>query len=186
MYCPKCNQQQASEEMRFCSRCGFPLAGVALLLEHNGMIPEVPREPVQRLYPSRKKIIIESAIFTLVAWSIGLFTIFWFDFGGPLETVAKIAALLFSILGLLGLIRFLYGFLFAKDVIEQPARNALSKGVSEGAILEAPSRFALPPQQSLPASDYPRRVHTKEMLPQPSVTENTTRLIDEQTTDRSE
>lgn len=28
MYCPHCGQQQASDEMRFCSRCGFSLRGV--------------------------------------------------------------------------------------------------------------------------------------------------------------
>ncbi len=186
MYCPKCNQQQISEEMRFCSRCGFPLAGVALLLNHNGMIPELPREPDQRLHPSRKKIITESAIFTIVAWAVVLFATFWFDTGGPFGDVAKIAALLFAILGLIGLIRFLYGFLLVKDVADPPARNAFPNPTAEGASVEAPGRFALPPQQSISISDYPRRANTKEMVPQPSVTENTTRLLDEQSTEQSD
>ena len=29
MYCPNCGQQQASNEMRFCSRCGLALSGLA-------------------------------------------------------------------------------------------------------------------------------------------------------------
>ena len=29
MYCPNCGQQQISEEMRFCSRCGLALSGLA-------------------------------------------------------------------------------------------------------------------------------------------------------------
>ena len=32
MFCPQCGQQQVSGEMRFCSRCGFPLGGVIQLL----------------------------------------------------------------------------------------------------------------------------------------------------------
>src|ERR1044071_7894427 len=32
MYCPRCGQQQLSDEVRFCSRCGLPLAGVAPLI----------------------------------------------------------------------------------------------------------------------------------------------------------
>src|SRR5215216_1228543 len=29
MYCPNCGQQQVSDEMRFCSRCGLALSGLA-------------------------------------------------------------------------------------------------------------------------------------------------------------
>jgi len=37
MHCPKCGQQQVSDEMRFCSRCGFALGIVTeLILTQNG------------------------------------------------------------------------------------------------------------------------------------------------------
>jgi uncharacterized membrane protein YvbJ len=36
MYCPKCSQQQISDEMRFCSRCGFPLGAVKELIANDG------------------------------------------------------------------------------------------------------------------------------------------------------
>ena len=36
MFCPKCGGEQASDEMRFCSRCGMPLGGVADLLSNEG------------------------------------------------------------------------------------------------------------------------------------------------------
>ena len=190
MFCPKCSQQQASDEMRFCSRCGFPLAGVALLIENNGLIPGLDREPVRRVHPSRKKIMAESALFTVAMWAATLCATFWFDAGGPFEGVAKAAAVLFANLGLIGLIRFLYGFLFAKDVVGQSAPNAFAKAASAGAVLDSPNRSALPPQQSLPVSDYPqpvnRRANTKEMAPPRSVTENTTRLLDEPTANRAE
>src|SRR4051812_32240720 len=32
MYCPRCGQQQISDEVRFCSRCGLSLASVPVLL----------------------------------------------------------------------------------------------------------------------------------------------------------
>ena len=32
MYCPRCSQQQVSEETKFCSRCGLPLGLVSELL----------------------------------------------------------------------------------------------------------------------------------------------------------
>src|SRR2546425_294056 len=36
MYCPQCGQQQASESLRFCSRCGFPVEGVLALIASGG------------------------------------------------------------------------------------------------------------------------------------------------------
>jgi len=39
MFCPHCGQQQISDEVRFCSRCGFALGGVAELLAHGGTLP---------------------------------------------------------------------------------------------------------------------------------------------------
>src|SRR5918997_1257714 len=39
MYCPKCGQSQVSAEVRFCSRCGFPLVVVGDLLATGGVLP---------------------------------------------------------------------------------------------------------------------------------------------------
>src|SRR5436309_188212 len=41
MFCPKCGQQQA-DDVRFCSRCGFPLAGVNELIARGGQLPVWP------------------------------------------------------------------------------------------------------------------------------------------------
>lgn len=186
MYCPKCSQLQPSDEMRFCSRCGFALSGVAMLVENDGVIPQLTGKSGQTQPSSRKKVMAESAIFTGIAWLVLIVAIFWFDYGGPFETMAKIAALLFFLLGMIGLLRFLYGFLFVKDIVDQPERSALPNATLQGALPEAASRAALPGRRDLSASDFPRRGHTKEIVPQPSVTENTTRLLDELPTDRSD
>jgi hypothetical protein len=174
MYCPKCNQQQVSDEMRFCSRCGFPLAGVALLLNNDGIIPQVNPELDQKS-PCRRRVISEGAFLTLVAWAIAFLGLQFVNFGGQYETAARLATIVFFLLGLIGLIRFTYGFLFVKD----SARTVSPQESPERFFSEKTSRASLPPQQSLPVTDYPLRVHTKEMVPQPSVTENTTRLLDE-------
>ena len=185
MFCPKCNQQQPTETMRFCSRCGFPLVGVAILLQNDGVVPEPSPGPVQKRGPSRKAIMIESAIFTLVAWMIGMVATFWFDYGGPFETVAKIAALFFFTLGMIGVIRFLYGFVFAKDLVDHPTNYRLGNLATHDS-LGAPNQFALPAQQNLPADAYSKSGNTREMVARPSVTEHTTRLLEKQPTDRSD
>lgn len=186
MFCPKCSQLQSSDEMRFCSRCGFPLVGVAMLVEKDGVIPQLLETPGQTVPSARKKLMTESAIFTAIPWAVALAATLLFDVGGRFENVAKIAALLFALLGLVGLLRFLYGFLFVKDLVDQPERNAFRNIASQGAMGEAPRRAALPAQRALPATDYSRRANTKEMAPQPSVTENTTRLLEEPPFDRGD
>ena len=41
MHCPRCGQQQVSEETKFCSRCGFPLGLVSEVLSHGGFLPQL-------------------------------------------------------------------------------------------------------------------------------------------------
>lgn len=115
MFCPKCSQLQSSEEMRFCSRCGFQLAGVAMLLENDGAIPQLAAAPGKPLPITRKKLMAESVLLTALSWSVAFIGMLFSDVGGPLGDVATIAGVLFFLLGMIGLLRFLYGFLFKKD-----------------------------------------------------------------------
>src|SRR4029453_3946864 len=39
MHCPKCGQQQISEETRFCSRCGLLLTEIANVVANDGIVP---------------------------------------------------------------------------------------------------------------------------------------------------
>ncbi len=140
-----------------------------MLLDNQGNLPQLESQPVAKLHRSR--MIRESAYLTLVAWAIALVATWFWDFGVPLETVAKIGSLIFFLLGLIGLLRFVYAFLIVKD----------SSGPSpEARILRETNQAALPPQQSVPLSDFPRRINTREISPRPSITENTTRLLDDQ------
>ena len=165
MYCPKCSQQQVSEDLRYCSRCGFPLTGVALLLDNDGLIPQLAAKDAPR---RRGKIMKESLVLTLASWMLVVLGTATWDWGGPFESVAKVGSLILFVLGLIGLLRFLYAFLFVYEI----------SATAEPAFPVAARRTALPLPQDIPLSDYPQRTRTKEMIPRGSVTENTTRLLD--------
>ena len=169
MYCPKCNQSQASDDMRYCSRCGFPLSTVAILLQNDGMLPQVSREGRLRL--SRARTATESAILTVFFCAIGLLATNWFDAGGPFEIIARIGSLIFFLLGLVGLIRFVYAFLFMADreIDAEPYSRQIT----------GQERLILPTPQQTTFSDFPRKANTKEMVRPFSVTENTTRHLDD-------
>ena len=169
MFCPKCSQAQSSDEMRYCSRCGFPLETVTLLLNSDGVLPTQQANPNRRSHRSR--VATESSILTLFSWAIAIICTLGFDAHGIYEGVAKIGAFTFFMLGFIGLFRFLYAFLFLKvDPVETKRRQ---RSIAE------PKPAQLPPQQTIPISDFPRRTNTREMAPQPSVTENTTRFLEE-------
>jgi hypothetical protein len=165
MYCPKCSQQQASEEQRFCSRCGFPLAGVALLLENDGAMPLA-----NQTAGPRGRMMKEGVILTFVTWMVALLATTMFDRGGPFETVAKVGALIFFVLGLIGLLRFVFAFLFVREGVSVPSPPAFPSSTR---------RDALPSPQENPLTDYPQRTNTKEMQPRDSITEHTTHLLDD-------
>ncbi|MDQ3472948.1 MAG: hypothetical protein M3447_04340 [Acidobacteriota bacterium] len=111
----------------------------------------------------------ESLVLTLVCWMLVVLGTATWDWGGTFETVAKVGSLIFFVLGLIGLLRFLYAFLFVE---EGPA-------IAEPAFPVPARQAALPSPQDIPLSDYPQRSNTREMIPRGSVTEHTTRLLDE-------
>src|SRR5215510_13986341 len=72
MYCPNCGQQQISEEMRFCSRCGLALSGLAEWMA-GGMLVRRADE-TRALSPScRRKAIRRAA--KLMFFSVALFLV---------------------------------------------------------------------------------------------------------------
>lgn len=191
MYCPQCGQEQASSEMRFCSRCGFPLAGVADLIERGGLAAtaEAPKTgpQVRGLSPRQKGTragVMQMVSGILVVPIVAILSHNIFGWEG---LIIPLAALI-TFIG--GLIRIIYARLYEDDTPEmEPAAPHAFAAAPAPAPFGARARVsALPPQHSIPASDFalPRRANTAELVPPPSVTENTTRLLDEDKVQRGE
>lgn len=188
MHCPQCGQQQASTEMRFCSRCGFPLAGVVELLASGGATQSSGEQPAQKMSPRRKGVqqgVLMMIIGTVLVPILAIINSSYhgeniFDVIVPLVAVICFAG---------GLMRILYASLFEEGApsIRQDV-HAYSAPAAPPAQLNTGARInALPPQQSAPVSDFmPRRAKTAELVRPPSVTENTTRLLDEDKVTRNE
>ena len=170
MYCPNCGQQQISDEMRFCSRCGLALTGLAEWLA-SGVLPAPRTETKTSPDSPRKKgmrraaklMFITGALFPFfLAMSIGI------DEPGPLV----IGFGLFFISSML----LIYARLFS-----DPSPRALPNHTAQTSALgSVPPRAYLHPQAANPPMpDIGRqRVRTNELAQPPSVTENTTRLLD--------
>ena len=166
MYCPRCGQQ-AFDEVRFCSRCGLRLDGVTVLLDHDGAI----ETPVQESHASRESARqkgIRLGI-KLIFSSIVLFPIFFaIALSHKVDSPAPLLVPLTVFL--VGLLRLLYSVIFEEERPLSKSRLPYlqARPVNQNAVLP-------PPPSSITAS---RRVNTADMLHTPSVTENTTNLLE--------
>jgi len=182
MYCPQCGQQQASTEMRFCSRCGFPLAGVVELLASGG-VPGSQAEPQdQKMSPRRKGVKQGVVMMILGTVLVPILAIINRAYHGP--NIFDVLVPLAAVICFAGcLMRILYATLFeqAAPTIRQDASAYTAPPTMPAQLNTGAARIsALPPKQSTPVSDFaPRRANTAELVRPPSVTENTTRLLDE-------
>lgn len=164
MYCPKCSQQQISEEMRFCSRCGFPLGGVRELIV-SGAGTSV--NPYYRPFRGMRQGLWWMLAGIPLSFFIALLTAVDDDFA-----VFFIVPLLIFIVAF---IRMVYsGFIQGRKArAKSEAISSLTSGM--------PAPAELPPARAVPASNLTQpRVQTSEIIQPPSVTENTTRLLDEE------
>lgn len=177
MYCPHCGQQQVSDSLRFCSRCGFPLEGVLQLLGSGGALPLYQAPSGLREMSARRKgvrqgaaLFLAGAVMVPVLGVINSFT------HGPnlLDILVPLAAIIFF-LG--GLMRMLFAALFEEGA---PRHHIVTTSYAPPPIsqLGGHAPAALPPVKNNPVPSWRSRPNTSEIRQPSSVTENTTRLLD--------
>lgn len=164
MYCPKCSQQQISAEMRFCSRCGFPLGGVRELIASGA---ETIVSPYYRAFRGMRQGLWWMIAGVPLTAFVGFLTAIDDDFA--------VFLLLPLLIFVIGFIRMLYGgFIQGRKA---RAKSETSSSLSSG----MPAPAELPPARATPVTNFtPPKMQTSEIIQPPSVTENTTRLLDEE------
>jgi zinc-ribbon domain len=168
MYCPRCGQQQVSDEMRFCSRCGMALTG---LMEWLGAsLPQKPADATKPPLSPRQKG-IRRGLKVMFAGG-ALFPLFL------IISIAEDAAepMIFPFFVFFaGVVVTLYSRLFGDKTapaIQQSAPQTTHLG-------PMPQRSSLPPPSINSMHGVAtQQVRTNELAQPASVTENTTRLLD--------
>ncbi len=172
MHCPSCGQQQISNETKSCSRCGLPLGGVSEVLVHGGYLPQLAALNTKPSLFSRRNGIAFSVLWCL--FFLLILTPLWGIMG--VDELAGASAII-GIFG--GLMLLISSFMFLKTTpnIQLPGHMQPPSG-----LYGPPQRHALPQSQSIPASSYaePRAGNWRDTNDlQPSVTESTTKLLNE-------
>ena len=174
MYCPRCGQQQVSDEMRFCSRCGLPIGGLAEWVAGGGVpstyagVKKVSSRSRRRkgIRLGAKVMFVAGVLFpVLLALSLAI------EEGGPMIVP--------FVTFFVGLAITLYSRLFVEDI--PSLQSELAQTSRLATVSEA---SALPPASNIPIhspGDFARpRVRTNELAQPPSVTEHTTKLLDQE------
>lgn len=174
MYCPKCSQEQLSEEVRFCSRCGFSIGAVReLIASGNALIaPGAAAQGScgQKAVRRGAWLMLGSLVFTLF---VALMTAIDDDF----------AILLFlPFLGFVfGLLNVFYGTFWADKRAAKRAAAQSHAGAMMPGQLGTLGRAELPASRIAPIESFTgKRGETAEMAQPASVTENTTRLLEQE------
>ena len=170
MHCRHCGHELFPDDARFCRQCGSPLPRARGVLSprraERADAPGAGRGEAS--YAKGMPWLLLSLLFVIVMSLLGDFT------GVPQHYVRLVAAALM----LVGLARTFYPHLSAGRV--ESFDGELARAESGGPALPRPGARRLPGPRGVPVEEFTRRgAGTAEMLPVPSVTEHTTRLLDE-------
>jgi hypothetical protein len=177
MHCPRCGQQQISDQTKFCSRCGFQLGLVSELLMNGGFLPQLAE-----LYKGKTTIFTrKNGLLFTVLWLIFWLMMLPAFFGAAGEGEAAGVSAIFGIFSSMML------FIISLTVLKRAPKAyelAAHQMVPPTALYGNQAMGALPPQQSQPASTYMppegswRAPDTGDLARRPgSVTEGTTKLL---------
>lgn len=164
MYCPKCGQL-VPDNTRFCSRCGLLLSDLSQWLAGNSGLPVREAAQPNKLSPRRKGMRFGAK---MMFWGAVMLPIFFgFSIAGDSP-----APLFFPFIILLaGLSILLYSRLFG-----DPTPSNQSQQAQEFRFGTEP--VYLPPGSSAEVFSGARREARTSEMARPSVTENTTKLLD--------
>lgn len=177
VYCPRCGQEQISPEVRFCSRCGFLMSGLAEVVLNGGIPQQLSTTEPKTPTPRRRGLKQGGGWFlfgVIVVPILGILSsILRFS-----EDIVGLAAVVFF-LG--GIVRMIFALIFESG---NPTDKTLEENVMQTAqkfLNKNPQANALPPQQSIPVDNYapPRQSNWRDTndLESSSVTDNTTKFL---------
>ena len=179
MYCPRCGQQQATDSMRFCSRCGFAMEGTMHLLANGGMLPVYQQPLGERTISPRRRGVKQGALIMLLGvLLVPILGVFSGYAPGRLSNVFEFFCAISALLCFLGgPLRMLFAAIFEEGAPSTHFTPPMSYKVP-AAVPPAHVSALPPPPATNHAGQWRQRPDTGEIQPRASVTDSTTQLLD--------
>lgn len=173
MHCPRCGQKQSSAEAHFCNSCGFSLDRVKELLVGDSVPPTPEKEGQEPGESPRRKGVRQGVKLFFICLVFAALT----SRGG--NSRANFLPMLFFMAAVM---RILYAVIFQKGAPRKKKQDDSlpSIPITTEQLGTATRRSALPPSPGAPIAAFKtQRVDTAQMVSPPSVTEHTTKLLNE-------
>lgn len=171
MHCPQCGLQQISGEVRFCRGCGLSLSNVKELLVTGALDVKEEKLKSRRIDTAFN----QGLMLMVISLALSIVLTLLSEVNFMPQVYVKFVAAVFL---LSGFVRMFYPYVFSKDVGRE--EKSISSNRSQTKVETTKLPFALPAAQSIPATDFSaRRVDTAEMAQPPSVTEHTTKRLND-------
>jgi hypothetical protein len=178
MFCPVCSQEQASNDARFCSRCGFLLIGVSQLIASGGALPQALQKTQTPKMSERKRGLKQGATLFLSGIVIVPILIIIFTEIIHLGPALPVITAIIAFLG--GFLRMIYALFFESKNVEAKDESILPEFIRKNLPSDKQAR-PLPPAGNIPNANYVPPVNWRDTndlsAPPPSVTDETTKLF---------
>jgi len=167
MHCPQCGLEQVSGKVHFCRACGFSLSGVKELVLPDERAAKAEKTRVETAFNQGLALMLVSLVAAIILTLLQ-------DAHLIPQIYVKIVAGFFV---LAGLIRMFYPYIIGQGLGRSEQETSFYEADAQIETGKLP--FSLPASHSIPVSDFSsRRVDTAEIVQPPSVTEHTTKLLD--------
>jgi len=173
MHCPRCGQKQSSAEVHFCNSCGFPLDRVKELLVGDSVPPAPEKESQEPSESPRRKGVRQGFKLFFICLLLAALT------SRSGNRRADFLPMMFFVAALM---RVLYAVIFQQGAPRKKKQDDSrpSAPIATEQLGTATRGSALPPAQGTPVAAFKtQRVDTAQMVSPPSVTEHTTKLLNE-------
>jgi hypothetical protein len=173
MHCPRCGQKQSSAEVHFCNSCGFPLDRVKELLISGSVSPVLEKEIQKPGESPRRKGVRQGVKLFFICLMLAALT------SGMGNRRGDFLPMMFFMAALM---RILYAVIFQEGAPRKKKQKASrpSAPITTGQLGTATRASAWPPSRGVPIAAFNReRVNTAQMVRPPSVTEHTTKLLND-------
>jgi hypothetical protein len=174
MFCPRCSLQQTSDNIRFCSRCGFQLNVVKALL---GADDDSLSKTLESIAGHRSQRIRDMTIGAVLMMFFALHSAWTTEDLSLEREYTSLIVKCFILCVLIKILPVIRDFFSGNATQDNPSSpKMLSRLMAK--FKNRDQTCALPPAYARLAADYfTGRINTAELVPPPSVTEDTTNLL---------